>query len=124
MSGYTWLDSLADEFEADPSVFGYAVWREAHGLLTDAGMDSIRASRIALRHPQLAVLLLHRYEQRQAAELLRVSARTAKTDAQRVRQIVCSGALREYRGQRVPRLRVPADARIVVCEPPRSRSRR
>ncbi len=56
--------------------------------LRGSGTDARSASTLALRQAKLAVYLMRGYEQREAAEALSVSERTAKSDARQIRAVI------------------------------------
>lgn len=88
----------------------------------DEGLDSLEASRLALRQARLVVLLLRGYPQKDAAELLGIGERTAKNDAKQVRAVlpeVSAAARRD-----LPPVPVPEGDRIEVRERPGRRRRR
>lgn len=90
-----WLGSLAEFTAMEGDDCAVTLWDVLCAMLTDEdGMDPRKASEVALRCTKLGGRLLRGEEQRAAALALGVSERTGKTDAQRLRRIVESGALR------------------------------
>ncbi len=90
------------------------LWLGVHAALVADGADGVNASKRAWRAARLAVILcLFDAQQKEAADLLRVSASTAKGDMMRVRQAIRDGCLRA--GAAAPVGRVPApDDRVTV----------
>jgi hypothetical protein len=71
------------------------LWLGVHAALVADGADGVNASKRAWRAARLAVILcLFDCQQKEAADLLRVSASTAKGDMTRVRQAIRDGCLR------------------------------
>jgi len=121
-----WLGDLAEAWgggdDASDVFMRELYWVLKEELLA-GGMNGIVASRCALRASRAAALLLFgRVEElRQAAQLLAVSERTAKSDAARVRDVIPKLQRDRRRLRRVP---VRDRDRIVVELPPRRRRRR
>jgi hypothetical protein len=118
---------MALRFEHDPHGFVLALYHGQVAALLAAGVNGQDADRRALRQAQATFFQLTGYSLREAARMLRVSDRTAKSDAKHVREtwdaLKLLHSTSDRRLRRVPeRLRV--EARVTPTEPPARWGRR
>jgi hypothetical protein len=128
MSGTDWLDRLALRFEHDPYGFVLLLYNGQVEALLAAGVDGLDADRIALRQAQQTFFRLTGYSLVEAARMLKVSDRTAKSDAAHVRDVWDAPRLLfSFSGRRLRRVpeRLRVEARVTPTVPPaRLRGRR
>jgi hypothetical protein len=112
---WTWLDSLAIEWEVDADMVWRQLYWSLHESLSSEGIDDETASRVALRATRQACLMLRaHFSQSEVTEALSFSKRTAGADVARIRAVLREGRVREARSRRLEPVPVRAEDRVAI----------